>query len=66
MALEQFPAACAGDNRFTEDHPRAAELLPVCLGCNVRAACAAFAAAARPEVGFWAGAAYPLPSEETR
>lgn len=66
VALERLPASCADDKRFTLDRPDVAELRPICLGCALRPACAAYAAAARPEAGFWAGTAYPLPSEETR
>lgn len=64
-ALERVPAACAGDARFTDESPDAASLGPVCRSCPVRRWCAAYAAAARPEVGFWAGTAYPLTNEET-
>ncbi|WP_420196556.1 WhiB family transcriptional regulator [Microbacterium testaceum] len=66
LALETTQAACSGDDRFTEDRLPVAELRPVCFRCPVRVPCAAFATAARPEAGFWAGTSYPLTSEETR
>ncbi|MBT2483367.1 MULTISPECIES: WhiB family transcriptional regulator [unclassified Microbacterium] len=53
--------ACANDGRFIEDNPDPATttaLRRVCFGCDLLAACNAFAKSAKPEAGFWAGTDY--------
>lgn len=65
----EIPAPCIGDDRFTADRPRdlslldVADLHAVCTSCEIRVQCAAYAAAARPPIGFWAGQQYPRPKE---
>ncbi|WP_415132667.1 WhiB family transcriptional regulator [Microbacterium sp.] len=59
-ALTVSAPACAGDDRFVDDgraHSANQDLVPICAGCPVFAACRAYAhAEARHRiVGFWAG-----------
>lgn len=75
-ALDQAIAAtggtkCADDVRFTTDRPAVltpadvSEMRAMCASCRVRPQCAAYAAAALPPVGFWAGRQYPRPKDTT-
>ncbi len=63
--LGRLPAACADDARFTSHTPDVAALSAVCAACRVWRACEAYATAARPLAGFWAGVAYPIDDAET-
>ena len=57
-ALESVRPACAGDPRFIADRIRPEEahaLAQKCSACPVLALCNAFAEAALPASGFWAG-----------
>jgi hypothetical protein len=57
-AMALTPPACASDDRFILDEPDVAELTPVCERCPVLDQCHAYAAAARPKAGVWAGRRY--------
>ncbi|GAA3654477.1 WhiB family transcriptional regulator [Microbacterium marinilacus] len=60
--LTAHAPACAGDDRFTADHPTTADvdaMAAVCATCPAQAACDDYAAAALPPVGVWAGTRYP-------
>lgn len=62
---------CAGDVRFTTDRPATltpadlAAMRAMCASCRIRPQCAAYAAAAQPPVGFWAGHQHPRPKDTT-
>ncbi len=62
---------CVDDVRFTTDRPAAltpadlSEMRAMCASCRVRPQCGAYAAAAEPPVGFWAGRQYPRPKDTT-
>jgi len=57
--------ACLNDPRYTAepeelDDSTQAEMRARCRGCEVVNQCAAFALAAKPRAGMWAGAFYPM------
>jgi hypothetical protein len=55
--IDETRPACVGDDRFIldDDQIKAAELANVCNLCPLLAECAAYANAARPPAGIWAG-----------
>lgn len=56
-ACQRTPPRCTGDDRFTADDLSGDEIAymgRICAACPVRALCADYARAARPEGGFWA------------
>ncbi|MEL5990732.1 WhiB family transcriptional regulator [Microbacterium phosphatis] len=58
-ALKTEPTGCRNDDRFTSDRLEARELpelAAICATCPVLELCTAYARAARPDEGFWAGA----------
>ncbi|TQK19109.1 transcription factor WhiB [Microbacterium sp. SLBN-154] len=58
--VERTPG-CKGIDAFTADRltrDDIAALKPICTACDLRLLCAAYADAARPRVGFWAGRYY--------
>jgi len=62
-ALRTTRAACDGDVRFIADYDELTDestkaLRRICLGCPLYDACLAFAVAARPSGGVWAGRRY--------
>lgn len=58
---------CKADPRFITDEPLPPadvdDMTARCASCNVRGECAAYAAAATPSAGFWAGERYPRRKE---
>lgn len=60
-ALEEEVPLCEGDDLFTADRlapEDAAFCLALCAACPVLAECRAYATAARPASGYWAGRQY--------
>lgn len=67
--LVEHNPACAGDPRFTADPATLSDsdstaMRRACRSCDVSAACDAYAAAARPSAGMWAGIQYHLTESE--
>lgn len=61
-ALKYAEPACNGRSLFTADRltdDQRALCAYICAGCPVFDLCDAYATAANPEVGFWAGHVYP-------
>lgn len=59
--LQDTRPDCEDDDRFIADDPtldERVELASICSACAVAAACEAYARAAKPRAGFWAGALY--------
>ena len=57
-ALEDTVPPCAGDDLFTADSPSKDDqdfMRSLCAMCPLLAECHAYATAARPAAGFWAG-----------
>lgn len=60
-ALETYRPPCHADDRYTADDltpATLAELQAGCDLCHIRTLCAAYARAARPKIGVWAGNHY--------
>ncbi|TXK06470.1 hypothetical protein FVP60_05830 [Microbacterium mitrae] len=57
--MTRHRAACANDLRFTAEDPpnshNANQMRLTCNTCPIRDPCEAFAVAAQPTAGFWAG-----------
>ncbi|WP_152642356.1 hypothetical protein [Microbacterium sp. SA39] len=70
-ATSDLPALCVDDARYTFDRPAlltvvdTAEMRAICSMCHAVVQCDAFATAALPPVGFWAGRQYPEPKDDT-
>ena len=68
-ALQQYTPPCAGDNRYTADEldeATRAELSAGCDLCTIRPLCRAYATAARPRAGMWAGRHYSNARKEPK
>lgn len=61
-ALQFYTPPCAGDDRYTADElddATLAELGTGCDLCHISGLCRAYATAAKPDAGYWAGRRYP-------
>ncbi|WP_282826944.1 WhiB family transcriptional regulator [Gulosibacter sediminis] len=57
-AMQIIDPACLADDRFTADNAPVGDLAPICAGCPLTPFCEAYALAARPSAGVWAGRRY--------
>lgn len=60
-AMETHEPACRGVDLYTQDDPKPADLrvcAPICDACPLKPECAAYAEAANPAAGIWAGKTY--------